>query len=565
MEKRIATVLSLTLIALFVTGSLTTGQAVAQTTGSISIPDLLSIRPDNKQDVLRSAEKATAMDSPLNPKDYYVGPNDVLALNIWSSAPVQLQLTVSPEGTLLIPNIGALSIRGLSLDIVKERVAEAAKKKYPNSDISLTLISPRRVAVKIIGQVLNEGPMEMSSVQRAHQLIAEANQLKTGQIVPDYYERVLPQLRAVASQRNIQVRHQEGSIERVDLVRYELTGDGKYNPYLREGDVVFVPSRSDLSRSLGVFGAANLQGSVEYVSGDSLSALIAIGYGFSPQADSTRILLTRLSFDGATMDSLHVDGAAIRAHRQPDIAMHPGDRIVIPEVPELRQNYFVSLEGALRQTGFFPITLNTTKLSHVVRAAGGFTSDARVRGALVIRTRASRLSGPQEVERELMLSQRANLSIEDTTYYHIETALRAQEEIVTVDFEKLFVKGDSTQDVILHNYDRIVVPTRRYSIYVFGQVVTPGHVPYIEGKSHRYYVEKAGGFASDARSSDVKVIKGNTRAWLDPSETTIEDGDYIWVPREVHRPFSYYITTYAQIASIIGVVATVALLINTIK
>jgi protein involved in polysaccharide export with SLBB domain len=549
----------------FVAACIVCGQAVSQTTGSISIPDLLSIKPDNKQEILRPTEKAVPMDAPLNPKDYYVGPNDVIAINIWSSSPVQHQINVTPEGSLLIPSVGEVVINGLSLEGVKQKISNLAKKKYPGAEVSVTLLVPRSVAVKIFGQVLNEGPTVSSSVNRVHQLIADANSLKTGQTMKDYFERVVPMLRSQASQRHIQLRHQDGSVQRVDLVKYEITGDGKYNPYLREGDIVLVPSRDDLRNSLGVFGAAAKRGSFEFVPDDSLGDLIDMGFGFGPRADSTHTLLTRLSFDGTRMDTFAVNAAAIRARKAPNIALQPGDRLVISEIPEERKNYFVSLEGALKQPGFYPITKGTTRLSDVIRLAGGFSPDAFIPGAALIRSRVSPVEADREVERELLLSQRANLTTEDTAYYHIETALRVQGEIVSVDFDRLFMKGDSTQDVILYPFDRIIVPTRRYSIYVFGQVISPGHIQFVNGKSYGYYIERAGGYTSDARSGDIKIIKGKTRAWLSPSETVIEDGDYIWVPREVHRPFSYYITTYAQIASIIGVVATVALLINTVK
>ncbi len=562
MKKSISSLFAVVAIAGTVFGY---GLVYGQSGSSISIPELLNLKPESKQDVARFNDKGVPMDSPVNPTEYYVGPNDVLALNIWTSSPVQHQITITPEGSLLIPSVGEVSVSGLTLEAVKQKVTSLTRKKYPGAEISVNLLVPRSVAVKIFGQVLNEGPTTTSSVSRVHQLIGDANALKTGQSMKDYFDRVLPALRAQASQRHIQIRHQDGSVQYVDLVKYEITGEGKYNPYLREGDVVLVPSRDDLRSSLGVFGAAGKQGRFEFVPGDSLTDLISMGFGFGPQADTTHALFTRLSPDGTRMDTSIVDVAAIRRESVSNIALQPGDRLVIRETQDARKNYFVSLEGAVKQPGLFPITKGTTKLSEVIGLAGGFSQDAYISGAVLIRSRISPTEASQEVDREILLSQRANLTTEDTSYYHIETALRIQGEVVTVDFEKLFVKGDSTQDVILYPFDRVVVPTRKYSVYVFGQVISPGHIQFENGKGYGYYIERAGGYAGDARTGDVKIIKGSTRAWLEPSETTIEDGDYIWVPREVHRPFSYYLTIYAQVASIIGVVATVALLVNSIK
>jgi hypothetical protein len=153
------------------------------------------------------------------------------------------------------------------------------------------------------------------------------------------------------------------------------------------------------------------------------------------------------------------------------------------------------------------------------------------------------------------------VSPDDSAYYLLETNLRIRKEIVNVDFEKLFVRNDSTQDVLLRNDDYIVVPSTRKTIYVFGQVVTPGHVGYVNGENVEYYIRKAGGFTERARSGDVKIVKAKTRQWLSPDETRVEEGDYVWVPKEPERPFSYYMNILGQTASIVSVAVSIVLLV----
>ena len=62
----------------------------------------------------------------------------------------------------------------------------------------------------------------------------------------------------------------------------------------------------------------------------------------------------------------------------------------------------------------------------------------------------------------------------------------------------------------------------------------------------------------------MKVIKGNTRTWLDPSETPIEDGDFLWVPKEYPTPFGTVLMTVAQLATVIAALASVILVVNTL-
>jgi len=539
--------------------------AFGQLKEGISLPDLMMLKPSSKAEATQASTKTSPLDGPVVPSEYYVGPGDYLALNIWSSAPVEHMLTVSPEGTLLIPNVGIFSVNDLTLEEAKKRTSQLVGKKYPNADISLTLLSPRRVLVEIMGQVFNEGRLEMSSVQRVDNLIAQANMYPISQGSDKYLNEMLPYLRASASERRITLHRKNGSVISVDLKKYQITGQGKYNPYVREGDVVHVPKRSDLDRSIGIFGGTRQFGSFEFVSGDSLTDLIKMGLGFKPAADSTLGILSRLTIDGASMETVYVNPVAIADGVERNIALRPGDRLNIPEVPDARQGYIIQIEGEVGQPGVYPITQKNTKLSAAINAAGGLTRDANLRAATIIRQGDWSMGQQERISQEQLLSMRASLDLEDTTYYSVETALRIKGELVSVDFHRLFVQGDSTQDVTLRSGDRIRVPARQRTVYVFGQVASPGHVPFVEGRGFNYYVDQASGYTNEARSGDVKVIKGGTRVWLDPGETTIEDGDFIWVPKEIHRPFAYYVTTYAQIFSIIGVVATVALLINSIK
>lgn len=534
--------------------------------GTINLPDIFQLPAELKEkEVPRLTAKEVPLDAPVIPDEYFVGPGDVLALNIWSSSPAQQELTVTPEGTLLIKNIGSVSARDITLEALKKNVSGLTNKKYPRADVTLTLISPRKVSVGIVGGVFNEGTFEMYSVQRASDLILKANELIPGQTVRNYYERTLPRLRREASQRNILIKHRDGSVDRVDLVKYRISHQGRCNPYLREGDIVYVPQREDLQNSIAVYGGASKFGSFEFAPGDSLKDLMMMGYGFKNTADSEHVRFTRLSIDGSHMDSTVIDAKAVMEGRAPNIALAPGDRVFIPERREDRANYFAAVEGEVVQPGHYPITRNSTRLSELIRNAGGFTKAAFLRGAVLVRVGDSETEMEHKIEEEQLLSMRSSDATADSSYYLVETELRSKGDPVSVDFYRLFALGDSTQDVVLHSSDKVTVPRRSGTVFVFGQVGAPGHVPLVEGEGYKFYIEKAGGFTEGARKGDVMVIKNGTRVWLSPGETAVEDGDYVWVPKEPYHPFSYYMETYSQLASIIAVVATVALVVVTIR
>ncbi len=534
----------------------------AQTRQGIQIPDLNLLRPDLKMDAVPSSVGKTIvpMDAPVDPAEYRVGPGDVLALNVWSSAPKEYTLTVTPEGTLLIPLVGSVDLRDITLAAAKERVTEKLKRYYANSETSLTLLTPRKVVVQVIGNVVNEGPYEMYSVQRVDQLINQGNKPQGGQSTSREFEDAVGSARRTAGIRTITLRRRNGVTEHVDLVKYERTGLGRFNPYLSEGDVVFVPERPPLAKSIGIFGGVTRSWTFDFIGGDSLTHLVQMGFGLKPLADTSGAYLTRLTPDGSTMESTWVDLRGIIAGTTPDIALRPGDRLVINERRDDRLDYIVAIEGEVSNPGHYPITRDSTRLTDVIGAAGGFTRNAFLRGATIVRSPMKSVQTAEEIQNEQLRSARASLNLQDSSYYLTETALRIQGEIVAVDFHKLFVEGDSSQNVIVRPYDLIHIPLRTNTVYVFGQVRAPGHLALVEGEGVSYYLDRAGGVTNEGRKSDVMVIKSGTRAWLAPGETRIEDGDFIWVPREVHYPFGHYLAIIAQAAIIISATVTVAYL-----
>jgi protein involved in polysaccharide export with SLBB domain len=534
----------------------------AQIETPFTIPDLSKLKPQLKKEVPAAVGRQVPMDSPVNPEEYTVGPNDVLGFNVWSSAPVEERLTVTPEGTVLIPNVGPVDVRGLTLFAARKKIEERARQRYVNSEISVNLLEPRQVLVQIGGNVLYEKQYEVSSTARVDQLLEIANKPEVGLPVPLDYEDRATATRLSASRRNIALRRREGTLKRVDLVKYEVTRDGRYNPYLQEGDIVQVPWVNAMGGEIGIYGGVIRPGNFEFVPGDSLADLLRMGYGFKATADSENVELSRMSEDGTILETMRVNGSAVLTGDRPNIALKPGDRVVVSERTDQRQSYRAIVEGEVAQPGQYPIARKGTTLTSVIKAAGGFTPDAHIGGSLLLRSVTSPQQTRDAREQEKLFSLRSNLNPEDSLYYLTETELRLTGEVVPVDFEKLFVQGDTTLDVSLLPYDKIIVPRKRGTVYVFGQVISPGHFPFEEGKSASFYITRAGGFTSDARTGDVRVIKGSTRAWLSPDETSVEQGDYIWIPREFYRPFAQSLAIYAQLASIIAVVLTAVVVLK---
>jgi protein involved in polysaccharide export with SLBB domain len=555
-DKRTAAGRLLCLVLALFASQIIADRILAQTNPDLKTMELIQRMQSEKTDAGSPQVQGIALESPVNPEHYYVGPSDVISVNIWMSPPQNYPLSVTPEGTLIIPTVGEVSLSDLSLARAKEKILAEVRKKYISVNVSVTLLKPRPIVVSIVGTVLNPGLITVTAVDRANKVIDEANK-PTRLQSEDALRNVLESM----SMRNIRLEHRDGSEDRVDLKKYYATRDDKLNPYLREGDIIVVPTRQQFTNVVAVYGQVNTNGRFEFVQGDSLTDAIKIANGLTDHAHGEEAVLSRQSDDGRLLEERKINIPAILAGKEANFALEPGDRIIVKANLEARADLNVDVHGAVRFPGTYPIGLNRTRLSEVIRQAGGFTPEASLGGARLLRHEPTL----ENSVTEQILNMRGGVANEETTGFALESGLRTLREAVTVDFVKLFHDGDSTQDVILRGEDKILVPTQVHTVYVFGQVALPGHVPFIEGKNLGYYIGKSGGYTDRANSGQTKIIKSGTKQWLDPSDTKIEEGDYVWVPTEIDRPFGYYLAIVSQSAAILSVAISLAILVSQTK
>jgi protein involved in polysaccharide export with SLBB domain len=538
------------LLACFFVAQTLVGQLSKSTTGGGMFENLTGDNPPLGLAVVQP--RGLALESTIDPASYYVGPSDVFSVNIWVSPPVNMTLTVSPEGSLIIPTVGEIHVADLTLAEAKQRILTEIRRKYLTGGSTATLITPRSVVVTVTGIVLNPGSYVLGAYERANIAIELAN-APSRQQDGDFAHYFLTS----GSRRNVSVRHKDRTVTRVDIPRFHASKDDRWNPYLREGDLVVVPRNNQSKNVIGVYGEVNVPGQIEFVEGDSIKDALVISSGFSRYARTDSVEFSRFDSNGVTITTSSVDVAAILRGARPDQALQPGDRLVVHAKPDQRGDYLVAIEGEVKYPGSYPIAKRSTRLSEVIRRAGGFTEFASLKDAELSRHSV----GSREAQMERMESLHGGVPSEDTAYYYQETELRMQKEIVNVDFQRLWVQGDSSQDVVLQAGDYISVPTTRRTVYVFGQTVTPGHIPHVVGEDLEYYIRKAGGYTDRARPGDVKIVKARTKQWLSPDDTIIEEGDYVWVPKEIERSFGYYMGILGQTASVISVGVSIVLLV----
>ena len=92
------------------------------------------------------------------PLDYIIGPGDKLFIDIYGQSENYYQAEVSPDGDIILENIGPINLNGLSLASAKKRLLLRLKNIYSGINNKTTFVNisvgiPRAIRVNIVGEV----------------------------------------------------------------------------------------------------------------------------------------------------------------------------------------------------------------------------------------------------------------------------------------------------------------------------------------------------------------------------------------------------------------------------
>jgi protein involved in polysaccharide export with SLBB domain len=240
-----------------------------------------------------------------------------------------------------------------------------------------------------------------------------------------------------------------------------------------------------------------------------------------------------------------------------DIPLEPDDHVFVRKIPNWEVGALVEVRGEVQFPGFYPIIIDTTRLSDIIKDAGGFTEDALI-GESKLERQREMLIEDKEFERLAQMS-RAEMSDSEYEYLVMKHNSDNINEIV-VDFAKLMLDGDKNEDVLLKDGDVIHVPKRPDVIYVSGRVSKPGGILYVEGRNFDFYIDKSGGYTWDADKKRTKIIKVTGEIKDVDEIRRFEPGDRIFVPRKKDR--DWWKVFYDSVI-VLGQLAAVYLVIRT--
>ncbi len=558
---------------------------LALTQSTLAQDPLQSMMEKNLRD--RMSERSTqapslltamALEKEVDPDEYYVGPGDQFLIQIGGAGSDNIETTVSPEGELIITAVGAIPVANKTLTEAKRITQEYLSVKYVSKTIGIHLVKPRLFKVSVTGAILEPGSVEVTAMSRAAEAIDLAGGLKQRMTVETLMQQVTikspvkeetslqttkpnPQVKYesyAGSQRNILIKRRTGESVPVDLQKFNLTGDLKANPFLRDGDVIIVPTEETSAGRVYIAGALKNPDIFEFAPGDCVGDLITMAHGFTTDADSSKIELVRFKGTGSntTRELLHLPADNPQAReRSMRFPLQPDDRLFVRFQYKFHETRNIEIEGEVLYPGFYALEEGEIRLSEMIERAGGFSSEASLKNAYIQRRAQEDVLDP-EFERLKKMSV-LEMTESERDYFKIKS--RERTGGMGVDFVALFEKGDKSQDVILRDHDLIHIPAQEMTVKVTGQVLNPGLYPYKPNMNVKHYLTEAGGFNWNARKSRVRLIRSQTGEWAKPDDdTAVEIGDTIFIPEKPERDYWQLsrdlIAVAAQLATIFLVI-----------
>ena len=276
------------------------------------------------------------------PKNYILGPGDLLYVDIYGQSEKYYEATVNPEGSILLDNIGLIAVSGKTIEaaegIIKNRVASFS-----------TVFN----ALYAAGGPSDKGTLRAIQLIRNNKNIAEI----------DVYDLL------INGTANLDVQLQDQDVILV-------------NPYLARVKVM-----GEVKRPL-VF---------EVTPEDNLEDILRFAGGFTDLAFKDRISISRITGNQRSISDVYSNQLGL-------FNLKGGDEVTVGRIIDRYTNR-IQIKGAVFRPGIFSLTEGLT-LTQLIKNADGLKGDAYTQRASILRTKGDLSSEVLEVNLQAVLEGR---------------------------------------------------------------------------------------------------------------------------------------------------------------
>jgi len=275
---------------------------------------------------INEALSLSATNSTGSTLDYRIGPDDLLQITIYNipeqearATPRTVMLRVSQQGAIVVPLVGEVEIKGMTIADVQRELAKRYTKYIRNPQVGV-LVTEYRQRVSVMGAVQKPGVFELTGPKTVMDGLALAGGIT---------ERA-------GNQVHVYRQDEKGNRQSIVIDLMTLANHGgvimddknaqAVNMALQAGDVVNVPQTG----MFFVDGAVGKPGSYPLGRNYTLSQALATAGGVNPElADYSAVSINRRS-GPERMETITVDLNGVMAGTKNDPQVRPDDVILVP-------------------------------------------------------------------------------------------------------------------------------------------------------------------------------------------------------------------------------------------
>ena len=354
---------------------------------------------------------------------------------------------------------------------------------------------------------------------------------------------------------------------------------------LKKNDVLFIPSKSDMlgERIIDVKGEITYPGQYPYADNTTIQDIILQTGGLTEAGSLARVDVFRRIRDNKSPlagenNSINFSFSLdehFAIQEDTTFFLEPYDIVVVRKSPSYKEQQNVTAQGEVNFEGQYSLTNKNYRLSDLVKACGGLTDVAYIRGA-----KLTRLMTQEELEQRDQANLKAQIQLyedglkegKDMNMQIADSLLSLKTNTsntfpVAINLEKAMANPGSDDDILLREGDVLSVPEKSNIIKISGEVMYPVSMSYEKGKNLSYYIHHAGGYSTNASKRKVYGINANGSVVKlgSNSVSAIQPGMEIVVPQKSAKK-KLSTTEIIGIGSGVAALASVIVaLLNAIK
>lgn len=239
-------------------------------------------------------------------QDYIIGEGDVLKINVYDNDDLTTTARVSGDGVIVMPLIGQVEVKGLTLSKIAQKIAARLSDGYVvNPQVNIFIQEFRSKKAFIMGEVNKPGLCVLPGQTTFLALLSEA-----GGLTKDAGDRAIIKRKSNPSDTS-------ENIITVNLKKLIEKGDTTQDTLIMDGDNVYIPK----ARVFYITGEVKKPDVYKYEEGSTVLKAISAAGGFTDKASKGRVKIIR-----------KVKGVeeVIEKVRNDELVL-PDDVIVIPE------------------------------------------------------------------------------------------------------------------------------------------------------------------------------------------------------------------------------------------